>query len=144
MVADNSDNDLIEELIENFEFLDDWEDRYRYIIEMGRKLTPMDDALKTETSRVQGCTSQVWLVCNVDESKPVRLSFTADSDAHIVRGLVAILLMIFSNRTAQEIKALDIKDILTRLEFEQHLSPNRANGLFAMVKRIQATADSYL
>ncbi len=134
----------VEDLIESFEFLDDWEDRYRYIIDMGRKLSPMNDALKTETSRVQGCTSQVWLVCNVDDSTPARMTFIADSDAHIVRGLVAILLMIFSDKTAQEIKDIDIQDILNRLEFAQHLSPNRANGLYAMVKRIQATAESYL
>ena len=140
IVADSQ----IEDLIDSFEFLDDWEERYRYIIEMGRKLTPMDEALKTETSRVQGCTSQVWVVCNVDDSSPVRLNFIADSDAHIVRGLVAILLMIFSDKTAQEIKAIDIEDILTRLEFAQHLSPNRANGLHSMVKRIQATAEKYL
>ncbi|KLN59264.1 cysteine desufuration protein SufE [Kiloniella spongiae] len=143
MVQDASLDTSIEDLIDSFEFLDDWEERYRYIIEMGRKLTPMDDALKTEASRVQGCTSQVWLVCNVDENMPPRLSFIADSDAHIVRGLVAVLLMIFSNKTAQEIRSIDIDDILARLEFSQHLSPNRANGLHAMVKRIQATAESY-
>ncbi|WP_020591956.1 SufE family protein [Kiloniella laminariae] len=134
----------IEDLIESFEFLDDWEERYRYIIDMGRKLSPMDEALKTESSRVQGCTSQVWLVCNPDqEQTPVRLNFIADSDAHIVRGLVAVLMMIFSGRTAQEILDTDIEDILKRLEFAQHLSPNRANGLHAMVKRIQATAENY-
>ncbi len=143
MVQDASSDTSIEDLIDSFEFLDDWEERYRYIIEMGRKLPSMDDALKTEASRVQGCTSQVWLVCNVDENTPPRLSFIADSDAHIVRGLVAVLLMIFSNKTAQEIKSIDIDDILARLEFSQHLSPNRANGLHAMVKRIQATAESY-
>ncbi|WP_085901395.1 SufE family protein [Kiloniella majae] len=142
-VTDASTDTSIEDLIDSFEFLDDWEERYRYIIEMGRKLPPMDDALKTEASRVQGCTSQVWLVCNVDENTPPHLSFIADSDAHIVRGLVAVLLMIFSNKTAAEIKAIDIDDILKRLEFSQHLSPNRANGLHAMVKRIQATAESY-
>ncbi len=134
----------IEDLIENFEFLEDWEDRYRYIIDLGRKLPPMDDALKTEASRVQGCTSQVWLVSHIDDNTPARMTFIADSDAHIVRGLVAVLLMIFSGKTAQEIKSTDIEGILNQLEFSQHLSPNRANGLHAMVKRIQATAESYL
>jgi cysteine desulfuration protein SufE len=133
----------VEELIENFSFLDDWEDRFRYLIDLGRRMAPMDPALKTEESKVRGCTSQVWIV---DEVKPgVRsgaptLHFIADSDAHIVKGLIAVLLSIYNGRTPEEILAVDIKGAITRLDLEQHLSPNRANGLYSMVERIRALA----
>jgi cysteine desulfuration protein SufE len=133
----------VEELIDNFSFLDDWEDRFRYLIDLGRKLPPMDEALKTEETKVRGCTSQVWIV---DEVKPGEgsgaqtLHFVADSDAHIVKGLIAVLMEIYDGRTPQEILAVDIRDAVGRLGFQQHLSPNRANGLFSMVERIRALA----
>lgn len=138
----------IEELIDNFSFLDDWEDRFRYLIDLGRKLEPMDEALKTEETKVRGCTSQVWIV---DEVRPgadsaesgsgaPTLHFIADSDAHIVKGLIAVLMDIYDGRTPEEILAVDIKDAIGRLGFAEQLSPNRANGLFSMVERIRALA----
>lgn len=136
----------VEELIENFVFLDDWDDRFRYLIDLGRRLEPMDDSLKTEDSKVRGCTSQVWIVDEVRPGPPgsgsgaPTLHFVADSDAHIVKGLIAVLLSIYNGRTPQEILTVDAKQVISRLGFEQHLSPNRANGLYAMVERIRALA----
>ncbi len=130
----------VEELIENFQYLDSWEDRFRYVIDLGRQLPPMEDGAKTAETKVDGCTSQVWIQPQVGEGEPPRLTFLADSDAHIVRGLIAILLTIYSGRTAQEILAVDAKPIIAQLGFEQHLSPNRANGLYAMVARIRKLA----
>ena len=129
----------VEELIEGFEFLDDWDERFRYIIDLGRKLTPMAESLKTDETKVDGCTSQVWMVAGV-EGEPPRLTFLADSDAHIVRGLIAILMTLYDGRTAREILDLDAEGTIARLDLAQHLSPNRANGLFAMVGRIRAFA----
>ncbi|MDX1401602.1 MAG: SufE family protein [Kiloniellales bacterium] len=143
IAADNLESrDLdskVEELIEDFEYLESWEDRFRYIIDLGRKLEPMDEALKTEETKVDGCTSQVWIVAGKEGNPPV-LHFSADSDAHIVRGLIAILLTIYDGRTAREILDLDAKKMIARLGFAEHLSPNRANGLFAMVGRIRQFA----
>jgi cysteine desulfuration protein SufE len=143
-MPESTTNDTrVEELIDNFAFLDDWEDRFRYLIDLGRKLPPMDEALKTEETKVRGCTSQVWIV---DEVKPgagstaPTLHFIADSDAHIVKGLIAVLMEIYDGRTPEEILAVDIRDAVGRLGFQQHLSPNRANGLFSMVERIRALA----
>jgi cysteine desulfuration protein SufE len=134
----------VEELVDSFAFLDDWEDRFRYLIDLGRKLAPMDPALKTEETKVRGCTSQVWIVDRVEPAsepgRPPTLHFIADSDAHIVKGLIAALLAIYDGRTPQEILAIDIKDAIARLGFAQALSPNRANGLFSMVERIRALA----
>jgi cysteine desulfuration protein SufE len=130
----------VEELIDNFSFLDDWEDRFSYLIDLGRKLPPMDAALKTEETKVRGCTSQVWIVDEVRPGPPPTLHFVADSDAHIVKGLIAVLMEIYDGRTPQEILAVDIRDAVGRLGFQQHLSPNRANGLFSMVERIRALA----
>ncbi len=143
-MTDTTANDSrVAELIDNFSFLDDWEDRFRYLIDLGRKLEPMDEALKTEENKVRGCTSQVWIV---DEVRPgtstqaPTLHFIADSDAHIVKGLIAVLMEIYDGRTPEEILAVDIKGAIGQLGFEQHLSPNRANGLFSMVERIRALA----
>jgi cysteine desulfuration protein SufE len=130
----------VQELIENFTFLDDWEDRFRYVIDLGRKLAPMDESLKTEETKVRGCTSQVWIVDELRPGTPPTLHFIADSDAHIVKGLIAVLLSIYDGRTAAEILAIDIKQAIGELGFEQHLSPNRANGLFSMVERIRSLA----
>ena len=130
----------VEELVDSFSFLDDWEDRFRYLIDLGRGLAPMDAGLKTEETKVRGCTSQVWIVEYVEAGPPLRLHFVADSDAHIVRGLIAVLLAIYDGRTPEEILAVDIKDAIARLGFAQALSPNRANGLFSMVERIRKLA----
>lgn len=130
----------VERIIQNFEILGDWEERYRYVIDLGRKLPELDERYKTEDNRVKGCVSNVWLITRVDEKDPTRLEFEADSDAHIVRGLVAILLAAYSGKSAEEILAVDIRDIFRQLDLEKHLSPSRSNGFFSMVERIQTLA----
>lgn len=124
----------IEELAENFMLFEDWEERYRYLIDLGRKLPPMDEALKTEANLVRGCTSQVWMVLGLDDKNAVHI--IVDSDAHIVRGLIAVLLAAYQDKKPEEIAALDIKSYFEKIGLDQHLSPNRRNGFFAMVERI--------
>ena len=130
----------IEELIENFELLGQWEDRYCYIIELGRKIPEFNPENRVEEYLVRGCQSQVWLVC---EKQGTLLHFHADSDAHIVRGLLSIILMMYSNKTAEQIIGVDAKSVFKELGLDQHLSPSRANGLNSMVGRIQAYAQSH-
>ena len=126
----------IEHVIETFELLDDWEERYRYIIDLGRKLPKLPEHAYRDENKVRGCVSQVWLICEYDENSPPALSFKGDSDAHIVKGLIAILFLIFSGRRAEDILATDARAILDQLGLANHLSPLRTNGLFSMVKRI--------
>lgn len=126
----------IDDLVDNFELLGGWEDRYAYLIELGRSLIPMDDALKTDATKVEGCVSQVWMVGGLDEGDPPRLRFIADSDSAIVRGLIAVLQIAYGARTAQEIRDIDIEALFGRLGLDRHLSPNRRNGFYAMVERI--------
>lgn len=136
----------IDRLISDFSLLDEWEDRYRYVIELGRDLDPLPDRDRTPANKVQGCVSQVWIKTEVkggNGSAPV-LTFRGDSDAHIVRGLIAILFMLFSGRTAAEITATDAQAVLSSLGLDQHLTPQRSNGLVAMVKRIQSDARAAL
>ena len=130
----------IENIIETFEFFDDWEDRYRYLIELGRDLEGLDESDKTEENRVQGCVSNVWMVTRVLDGAPIRLEFRADSDAHIVRGLVAILLSVYSGRSPDQILSVDIGGLFEELALGSHLSPSRSNGFFSMVERIKGTA----
>jgi cysteine desulfuration protein SufE len=130
----------LDELLESFAILDDWTDRYRYIIELGRDLPPLPESAKTPENKVRGCMSQVWLVGRTDSSDPSRLVFDADSDAHIVRGLVAILLVLFSGKTRDEILALDPRATFAELGLDQHLSQGRSNGLLSMVGRIKELA----
>ena len=130
----------IEELIENFELLGQWEDRYRYIIELGRKIPEFNPENRVEDYLVRGCQSQVWLVC---EQQDALLHFRADSDAHIVRGLLSIILMMYSDKTPEAILQVDAKSVFTELGLDQHLSPSRANGLNSMVQRIQAYAQGH-
>ena len=128
------------ELKENFALIDDWEDRYRYVIELGRALPPMPDALKTDATKVRGCASQVWLVTEVRPEGPGRppiLHIEGDSDAHIVRGLVAILLAIYQDKSAAEIASHDALADFASLGLKDHLTPQRSNGLRAMVERIR-------
>ena len=127
------------ELLENFEFLDDWMERYRYIIELGKRLPEMPESQRTAENKVLGCQSQVWLVVG-ESDDPERMVFEADSDAHIVRGLVAILLVMFSGKTRDEIRALDPRPTFAELGLDQHLSQGRSNGLLSMVGRIKALA----
>ncbi len=135
-----NNTDKINELIEDFAFLDDWEERYSHIIELGKTLTPLSDSERNENTKVKGCVSQVWLVSEISNETPPRIFFKGDSDAHIVKGLVAIVLMIFSGLTADEIINTNAEDILEKLGLGEHLSPQRANGLKAMIKRIKNEA----
>jgi cysteine desulfuration protein SufE len=134
--------DNVTEMISDFEFLEDWEDRYMYVIEMGKALPELEPVLKTDATKVKGCVSQVWLISESDGDANPTLSFRGDSDAHIVKGLVAIVLEIFSGRRATDILALDAKDVMEKLGLSEHLSPQRSNGLQAMIARIKAEAES--
>ncbi len=126
-------------LVDEFSYLEDWEDRYRHVIALGEALPPFPADLRTEANRVRGCVSQVWLVApNGRDAEGGRLEFLADSDAHIVRGLAAILLRIYSGRTPEEILAIDPEGVFSELGLDSHLSPQRSNGLRAMVERIRA------
>ena len=130
----------IDRIMQNFDVLSDWEDRYRYIIELGRKLPPFDEKYKVDDNLVRGCVSQVWLVTDVRDGDPPVIEFRADSDAQIVKGLVTILLSLYSGKTAREILTADIRSIFEKLELAKHLSINRANGFASMVKRIHELA----
>ncbi len=132
--------DNIRDLLEDFEFLTDWEDRYIHVIDMGKQLPGLPDALKVDANKVKGCVSQVWLMTDYDQTSNM-LSFQGDSDAHIVKGLVAIVMEIYSGRSPQEIQALEAEPILAGLGLSEHLSPQRSNGLRAMVGRIKAEAE---
>ncbi|WP_136658588.1 SufE family protein [Nitratireductor sp. XY-223] len=136
----------LQQIIDDFEFLDDWEDRYRYVIELGRTLEHMPESDKTEASKVQGCVSQVWLVYRIDASDPQDpvLFFIGDSDAHIVRGLVAIMLAACSGKKASEIIAFDEGALFSKLGLIEHLTPQRANGLRSLVARIKSEAKASL
>jgi cysteine desulfuration protein SufE len=132
----------IDDIRENFELLDDWDDRYRYVIELGRMLEPMPEAEHSAANKVQGCASQVWLSRRVERGgagEPL-LKYRGDSDAHIVRGLIAILLTLFSGHTAQQILATDALAVFDEFGFREHLTPQRSNGLRAMVERIRTDA----
>jgi len=131
-----------EEILADFELLDDWEDRYRYVIELGRRLEPLPEEEHSPANKVQGCVSQVWLSTRVDRSGSIpRLIFIGDSDAHIVRGLIAILFALYSGKTAEEIASIDAGQRLGQLHLKEHLTPQRSNGLMAMVKRIRTDAE---
>ena len=136
----------IDEIIENFELLDEWDDRYRYVIELGRTLPPLAEAAHNETNKVRGCASQVWLVSHVkpDGAAGPLLSFDGDSDAHIVRGLIAILFALFSGKSAREILATDAIAVFDSIGLREHLTPQRSNGLRSMVERIRSDAQTAL
>ena len=135
----------IDEIRENFELLEEWDDRYRYVIELGRTLEPMPEAEHSSENKVQGCVSQVWLSKKMNRGGdgPV-LKYLGDSDAHIVRGLIAILLTLYSGRTPQEILATDATGVFDEFGFRDHLTPQRSNGLRAMVERIRTDARTAL
>lgn len=130
----------IDDIVEDFALLDDWEDRYRYVIELGRTLAPLPDADRTAANKVEGCASQVWLATSTDGAADPRLTFVGDSDAHIVRGLIAILLSLYSGRRASEILAIEPAALFERLGLREHLTPQRSNGLNSMVERIRRDA----
>lgn len=130
----------IEQIFDDFALLDAWDDRYRYIIELGGDLPPYPEAARDAAHKVPGCVSQVWLNSTVgDEPDPV-INYEGDSDSHIVKGLVAIVLALYSGRPASAILAVDAEAALRQLGLDEHLTPQRANGLRAMIKRIRLEA----
>lgn len=136
----------IDEIIENFALLDEWDDRYRYLIELGRALAPLPESARIDSNKVQGCASQVWLATNIrpNGSAGPLLNFVGDSDAHIVRGLIAILFALYSGKHAREILATDAINLFDRLGLREHLTPQRSNGFRSMVDRIRADARAIL
>jgi cysteine desulfuration protein SufE len=136
----------IDDIIENFALLEQWDDRYRYVIELGRTLSPLPDSEHVEANKVQGCASQVWLVTHVkpDGAGGPILTFEGDSDAHIVRGLVALLFALYSGKTAREILDTDALAFFDGMGLRENLTPQRSNGLRSMVERIRAEAKSAL
>lgn len=132
--------DDINALIDDFALLDNWEQRYRHVIELGAGLPAFPAAARDDAHRVRGCVSQVWLLAEPEPGPPPRITYYADSDAHIVRGLAAILMRMYSGRTAEEILSIDPEATFAKLELDEHLSPQRSNGLRAMVDRIRELA----
>ena len=135
----------IDEIIENFELLEEWDDRYRYLIELGRALPPLPDAARTNANKVQGCASQVWLATSIKPNGggPV-LTFEGDSDAHIVRGLIAVLFALYSGKNAKDILTTDAVALFEQLGLREHLTPQRSNGFRSMVERIRRDANAAL
>jgi len=134
----------IEEIIDNFEFLEDWEDRYKYLIELGNQLEPLPEAEHNDRNKVQGCVSQVWVITRIEDGDRPVLRILGDSDAHIVRGLVAIALAIFSGKTANDILLTDETALFDRIGLSEHITPQRSNGLRALVARIKSDAQMAL
>ncbi|WP_295806169.1 SufE family protein [uncultured Nitratireductor sp.] len=130
----------IDTIYDDFAFLDDWEERYRYIIDLGNGLSPYPETERDEAHRVRGCVSQVWLHTERGKGEDPILTFKGDSDAHIVRGLVAIMMLLFSGKRASEILAIDAEDVMRKLGLDDHLTPQRANGLRSMIQRIKSEA----
>ncbi|WP_019961387.1 SufE family protein [Woodsholea maritima] len=128
-------NSDIQDLIEEFDFLGDWEERYRYLIDLGKDLAPLADHEKNEASKVHGCTSQVWLVYTLHDGV---LNVRGDSDAHIVKGLVALLIRLYDQRPIEAARAVDAQSVLNAIGLAEHLSPQRSNGLASMVARLKA------
>lgn len=135
----------IDEIAANFEFLDEWEDRYRYVIELGKALPPLRDEDRTAENKVRGCASQVWLSTRTERTgDQVRLFFRGDSDALIVRGLVAIVVALFDGKTPREIAAIDAEAVFAQLDLRAHLTAQRSNGLRALVDRVKSDAKAAL
>lgn len=129
----------LDDLIENFSMLEDWEDKYQYLIDLGEDLPSLDEKFKTDEFKISGCQSQVWLV---PEYKNGILSFQGDSDAIMVKGIIYILMAIYSNKSVQEIKKIEVEKIFAKLGLGEHLSPSRRNGMMSMVEKIRFYADS--
>jgi cysteine desulfuration protein SufE len=136
----------IDEITENFALLDDWDDRYRYVIELGRTLEPLPESKRTDANKVQGCASQVWLASGItpDGAAGPKIELIGDSDAHIVRGLIAILFALYAGKPAREILATDAVAVFDRLGLRGHLTPQRSNGFRSMVERIRSDARAAL
>ena len=134
-------NPAVDELLSTFDLFDDWEDRYRYIIELGDEVEHLPAEHKIEANRVQGCQSNVWLIAEVEPTTPApMIDIAADSDSQIVRGLIGILLKVYSHRTPDEILNFDIEGLFQKIGLSQHLSRSRSNGFFSMVNRIRSIA----
>ncbi|PHS27827.1 MAG: cysteine desulfuration protein SufE [Robiginitomaculum sp.] len=133
-----------QDIIDEFDFLDDWEERYRHVIELGKALAPLGEVERNDANKVKGCVSQVWLVSETLPGTPPLINFRADSDAHIVRGLAALLIRLTTDRTAKDILALDIKSVFGAIGLAENLSAQRSNGLGAMITRIKAEAQNAL
>ena len=131
----------IDDILDDFAYLDDWEDRYRYVIELGKAMAPLPDEDHVEANKVRGCASQVWLISTADASIPPVLTFQGDSDALIVRGLIAILVTLYSGRTANEIASIDPEAIFAKVGLRDHLTAQRSNGLSSMLARIRRDAE---
>ena len=136
----------IGEIIENFDLLEEWDDRYRYLIELGRTLPPLPEGARNDANKVRGCASQVWLATSVkpDGSVGPVLAFDGDSDAHIVRGLIAVLFALYSGKSAKNILSTDAVALFEKLGLRDHLTPQRSNGFRSMVDRIQRDANAAL
>ena len=136
----------IDAIIENFALLEEWDDRYRYLIELGRTLAPLPDTARNDSNKVQGCASQVWLATGImpNGAGGPMLDFIGDSDAHIVRGLIAILFALYSGKAARDILSTDAIALFERLGLRDHLTPQRSNGFRSMVNRIQRDAQAAL
>lgn len=136
----------IDEIIDNFSILDEWDDRYRYLIELGRELAPLSQAAHNDANKVQGCASQVWLDTSVrpNGAGGPMLTFVGDSDAHLVRGLIAILLALYSGRSAKDILSRDAVALFEQMGLREHLTPQRSNGFRSMVERIRSDASAAL
>lgn len=133
----------IEEIIENFAYLDDWDDRYRYLIELGKSLDPLPESARVETNRVMGCASQVWVKTDISNFNGQRvLTFSGDSDAFIVKGLVALTLALYSGRTPAEIQEIDASMLFQKIGLSEHLTPQRSNGVRSMIERIKRDASA--
>lgn len=131
----------LDDIIADFELIDDWEERYRYLIELGKSLPSLPESDRNEVTKVRGCASQVWLVSTAETADGVtRLMLSGESDAHIVRGLVALVIALYSGRPVAEIADLDPEDVFTRIGLREHLTPQRSNGVNAMIERIRADA----
>jgi cysteine desulfuration protein SufE len=146
MTATTPGPTTLDEIVENFALLDEWDDRYRYVIELGRNLSPLSERDRSEANKVQGCASQVWLATTVrpDAATGPVLAFAGDSDAHIVRGLIAILFAMYSDKPAREILSADAIALFERLGLREHLTPQRSNGFRSMVERIHSDARAAL
>ncbi|MBQ8481561.1 MAG: SufE family protein [Alphaproteobacteria bacterium] len=129
----------VNELIENFSFFEGWEEKYQYVIDLGRTLEPLDDSFKTETWKVKGCQSQVWLVPDFNKET---IHFRGDSDAILVKGIIAVVLLIYNDKTPEQIKNIDVKEIFVKLGLEENLTPSRRNGMMSMVAKIKEYADN--
>ncbi|MFC7053687.1 SufE family protein [Hansschlegelia quercus] len=130
----------IDEIIDGFEYIDDWEERIRFLIELGRELEPLPDDARSDANKVQGCASQVWLQTTTGPGPDPVLTFRGDSDAHLVKGLVAVTIALYSGKHATEVLATDAGEVFDRIKLREHLTPQRSNGLRSMVERIKREA----